>query len=128
MATLIIDEGGAGERRIRLDDGVTTVGREADCEIRLAEDEELVAPHHACFQPERERWHVRDEGSEYGTFLNDRRVTEHHLEDGDLIELGLGGPVLRFVDDGPSDEAGYADEGDPTEVRQAFEAEDGPAG
>jgi hypothetical protein len=42
---------------------------------------------------------LRDEGSTNGTFLNDRRVTEQVLRDGDRIEFGLGGPTARFEHD-----------------------------
>ena len=121
MAMLIVDEGGADERRIALEPGVVTVGTEADCDIRFPEDETLVSARHASLQPETTRWYVRDEGSRYGTLLNHRRVKEHGLADGDLIELGVGGPRLRFVATDPS--AGPAEGGPSTEARPKFGAE-----
>ncbi|MBI3655542.1 MAG: trypsin-like peptidase domain-containing protein [Acidobacteria bacterium] len=37
-----------------------------------------------------------DKGSESGTFVNNRQISEIILQDGDLIELGQKGPKVRF--------------------------------
>lgn len=39
---------------------------------------------------------LRDGGSEHGTFLAGQRVREAVLRDGDVVELGHGGPRVRF--------------------------------
>jgi S1-C subfamily serine protease len=43
---------------------------------------------------------LRDEGSDQGTFLAGEAVQEAVLRDGDVIELGPGGPKLRFRREG----------------------------
>ena len=39
---------------------------------------------------------LQDKGSENGTLVNNRPVSEIVLKDGDLIEFGAGGPKVRF--------------------------------
>src|SRR5687767_9139911 len=39
---------------------------------------------------------LRDAGSEQGTFLAGQAVREAVLRDGDIVELGHGGPRVRF--------------------------------
>jgi S1-C subfamily serine protease len=52
---------------------------------------------------------LRDAGSERGTFLAGERVREAVLRDGDIVELGAGGPRIRLVRQlGPRDTLSYA--------------------
>lgn len=41
-------------------------------------------------------YYLKDLGSRSGTFVNDIKVDEIILKDGDIIEFGLGGPKVRF--------------------------------
>ena len=40
---------------------------------------------------------LRDEGSRNGTYVNGRRITEHRLSDGDLIEVGEKGKQMALL-------------------------------
>lgn len=77
---------------------VVTVGRGAECQLRMDPDRDLdVSGRHAAFLQRPDGWHLVDVGSRNGTFLNDAPVTgEVALTDGDRIALGAAGPVLRF--------------------------------
>jgi hypothetical protein len=63
---------------------------------------------------------VKDEGSRFGTFVNDRRVTEQGLSHGDVVEFGLGGPTLRFE----SDEQAPGDDEEPITLEEVVPVPD----
>lgn len=94
-----------GSRATSIDSGTFTIGVAPDRDI-VVPGSRFVSPEHASIHLEGESWLVRDGGSVHGTFVNDRRVKEQRLRDDDLLELGLGGPRLRF-EGGPGErEAG----------------------
>lgn len=72
--------------------GAATIGRGADCDLRL--EEAAISRHHAEVVWEYVLYQVRDLGSANGTFLNGQQVLRAPLNDGDLLELGL--VQLRF--------------------------------
>lgn len=82
-------------RAISIDSGTFTIGVAPDRDIVVPESR-FVAAEHASIHSEGESWLVRDGGSAHGTYVNDRRVKEQRLRDDDVLELGLGGPMLRF--------------------------------
>lgn len=94
MARVIVRHGEEGETTVPLHGGSVTVGRDHGSDLTL--DADAVSPLHASLYEDNARWYVKDEGSRYGTFVNDRRVTEQGLTHGDVVEFGLGGPTLRF--------------------------------
>ncbi|HLA77863.1 MAG TPA: trypsin-like peptidase domain-containing protein [Vicinamibacteria bacterium] len=55
-----------------------------------------IAPRHALLTRRGGDVVLQDSGSSFGTFLAGEAVQEAVLRDGDVIELGLGGPRLRF--------------------------------
>ncbi len=55
-----------------------------------------IAPRHAVLTRRGGDVVLQDSGSSFGTFLAGEAVEEAVLRDGDVIELGLGGPRLRF--------------------------------
>ncbi len=55
-----------------------------------------VAPLHAEIRFENCEYLLRDLGSADRTFVNGGQISEIILQDGDLIEFGVGGPKLRF--------------------------------
>ncbi len=74
-----------------------TLGRSEQRDIVLT-DPSASRKHAEVFQQDG-RWYVRDFGSVNGTWVNDQRVREHALQDGDRIRIG--NVDMRFVDPAP---------------------------
>lgn len=55
---------------------------------------------HCRIEPDGERWLVVDLDSRNGTFVNGRRISRHHLRDGD--RLHVGDSVLIFTQSAPT--------------------------
>src|SRR5262245_47816499 len=73
-----------------------TLGSETDVDVVISG----VAPRHCVlFRRDRDVV-VLDSGSGLGTYLGDEAVQEAVLRDGDVLELGRGGPRLRFRREG----------------------------
>ena len=85
--------------RIQLTKDVTRLGREPEMEVALDAAAAVVSRRHAEIQRQDGQYMLVDLGSFNGTLLNDQRITSPTpLYDGDRIQLGMGGPILRFVD------------------------------
>ncbi len=78
--------------RVPLGEYVVSVGRQNDCTIVLADPN--VSRHHAEIRPYGDGYVVIDLGSTNGTKVNDVRVAEHQLRDGD--EVRFGNTVMHF--------------------------------
>jgi len=91
-------------------EGVTRIGRAAECEVCLLSD--AVSRRHASMVRRRGTWFVTDEASSQGTFLNGVRLpkgTPAPIGSGDLLRIGpwafrtvvgeLGTKAARTVDD-----------------------------
>ncbi len=78
--------------RVPLGEYVVTIGRQNDCTIVLADPN--VSRHHAEIRPYGDGFVVIDLGSTNGTKVNDARVAEHQLRDGD--EVRFGNTVMHF--------------------------------
>ncbi len=73
------------------------IGTAPECDLRFdPEADPTVSPAHAEIRFENCDFILSDTFSAAGTFVNDRMVAEIILQDGDFIELGEGGPKLRF--------------------------------
>jgi S1-C subfamily serine protease len=73
------------------------IGTAPDCTLRFsAVDDPMVSPHHAQIRFEDCSFLLSDLGSAAGTFVNGVQVTEVLLQDADIIEVGRGGPKVRF--------------------------------
>ena len=68
----------AGER--------TRIGRSPDCEIFL--DDVTVSRNHAVLVLEKGKYHVEDQGSLNGTFVNRKRIDNAPLTEGDELQIG----------------------------------------
>src|ERR1051326_8767011 len=85
-ATLkFIDASGAA-RSVSLYKSVFTIGRLGDNDLQL--DDPYVSRHHAEIAFDGENYIFRDKGSTSGSFVNNNKVTEKTLKDGDKVSLG----------------------------------------
>lgn len=72
------------------------IGSSEQAEIRLGDDRtEAVAAEHAVLSASRDGYRLRVVAP-HRVWVNGRAVTEHALASGDLLEVGEGGPLLRF--------------------------------
>ena len=72
------------------------VGRAADCDVRFdASREPKVSNHHAEFLYEDGCWFVVDTASTNGTLVEGRKVAKHRLRQGEEIQIGAGGPLVK---------------------------------
>ena len=84
-----------GERRlVRLDAGVTHIGRGLSADLRL--DENSVSRRHAIVVQDAQGVRILDDRSSNGTFVNGRRIEQVDLSDGDVIVLGR--VALRYLE------------------------------
>lgn len=71
-----------------LDSAPVTIGRSADNDMDLGDDE-FASSHHARVEPRRDGVWVEDVGSTNGTFVNGMKVTRpQKLTAGDVIRVG----------------------------------------
>ena len=85
--------------RVQLTKDVSRLGREPGMEVVLDAAAAVVSRRHAEIQLRDGQYTLVDLGSFNGTLLNDQRITSPTpLYDGDRIQLGMGGPILRFID------------------------------
>jgi hypothetical protein len=84
---LVVRSGGgrAGESFL-LEGEHTSIGRSPDCDIFL--DDVTVSRKHAVLASEGGRFHIEDQGSLNGTFVNRRRIERVDLENGDELQVG----------------------------------------
>ncbi|MBI3653750.1 MAG: trypsin-like peptidase domain-containing protein [Acidobacteria bacterium] len=75
---------------------VISIGRAADNALCFGAHERRVSSHHAQINRHGDTFLLRDLGSTNGTMINGRRVIISELNADDLIEVGAGGPLLRF--------------------------------
>lgn len=96
-ATFIHLSGSKRGRSETFDQDLIQIGTAPKSNIRFRPTRDRrVSPFHAQIRFENCEFFLADLGSAAGTFVNDRQVTEIILQDGDLIEVGQGGPKLKF--------------------------------
>lgn len=69
-----------------------TIGRAGENDMQLPDD--LVSRHHARIERQAGQLVLVDLGSTNGTFVNERRIQQHTLRDGDAIRIGRS--TMRF--------------------------------
>ncbi len=86
-------------RRFVLNEQVTSFGRDTGMDVELDASAAVVSRRHAEIRRQDEQCVLFDLGSFNGTLINGRRITTPTpLQDDDRIQLGRGGPLLRFCD------------------------------
>ena len=88
VGSLVLPDG----RRVSLAEGTTSLGRNSDCTVSLADPR--ASRRHAEVRPTGDGFLLVDLGSMNGTLVNGVAVRERLLHDGD--EISLGATVLRF--------------------------------
>jgi pSer/pThr/pTyr-binding forkhead associated (FHA) protein len=84
-----------GENKlIVLDRPITHIGRGLVADVRLEDSQ--VSRRHAILAVRGDGARILDDRSYNGTFVNGRRVTVHHLTDGDVLRFGRA--VFRYAE------------------------------
>lgn len=84
---LVIVQGRSATQFLKLGNGVTTVGRQPDCQLRIASSQ--VSRRHCQLFEKKGLLLVKDLGSSNGTFVNGKKVAEQRvLEPGDELMIG----------------------------------------
>jgi hypothetical protein len=100
-ARLLVASHGLPVAEITLNRPRMVLGRDNSCDISV--DSAFVSRYQNLFLETPDGWLLIDLNSTNGCFVNGRRVSEHHLQDGDLIAIGQH--ELRFVGPSPQTEA-----------------------
>lgn len=82
----LVVHGKANTSHLVLAATAVVIGRDADC--TLVVDDPGVSPVHARLDPYAGGWLLTDAHSATGTFVNGKRVLQHHLLPGDQIRVG----------------------------------------
>jgi hypothetical protein len=88
------------ERALYLDEVLTSIGRQRDNHIVL--DDPYVSRHHLQIRRRGNEFILFDIRSQGSTHVNGVQVKEHHLQTGDVIQLGKS--TMVFVADSPGDD------------------------
>src|SRR5262245_51493642 len=84
-------------RKIEIFKDVTRLGRERGLEVEITLEAANVSRRHAEIRHQDNSYLLVDLGSFNGTFLNGHRITGAEvLNNNDIIQLGPGGPNIRF--------------------------------
>jgi len=83
--------------------GTISLGRDSSNDLIFSSHDTKVSARHAEIKFRNDASRVRDLNSTNGTFINGQRITESDLNDGDIIEFGLGGPRIKLEFDRSDD-------------------------
>lgn len=103
--TLLEENGPRAGQSYELESGELTLGRDEGCRVRFEPGEGGVSRRHAVVKAELGGFRLIDQRSANGSFVNQERVDGAWLNDGDLVELGSGGPRLRVRVEGEAEGA-----------------------
>ena len=93
MSRLIVLTRHGSVRQVNLKGPITTIGRDPTCGVHI--DSLGVSRHHAAIRWMGNRYVVVDMASRNGTFVNQSRIRESTLRNGDAI--GVGDCKIRFL-------------------------------
>ncbi|MCB9557110.1 MAG: FHA domain-containing protein [Deltaproteobacteria bacterium] len=89
----------AGERRgqvVSAHNAPFVIGRDPRCDLAFDAQRDLLVSARHCLIARVADGYVLNDTSSNGTYVNGTKVSHHPLSEGDVIELGRGGPRLRF--------------------------------
>jgi pSer/pThr/pTyr-binding forkhead associated (FHA) protein len=86
---------GAGRRIILQPNSITRLGRASDNDVVLSDDR--ASRHHATITSNNGSFLIRDLGSTNGSFVDEVRIGEQRLSDGDWIRVGDTGFTFRLI-------------------------------
>jgi pSer/pThr/pTyr-binding forkhead associated (FHA) protein len=86
MAKIIIKFNNDVVDHVELKQGDMKIGRKPGCEIQI--DNLSVSGEHANIFTVGEDSFIQDLGSTNGTFINNKKITKHHLKNGDTVVIG----------------------------------------
>jgi DNA-binding MarR family transcriptional regulator len=91
----------SGSHRGRVDRFAETtervrIGRAADCEVRVSPADTIVSSHHAVVTLTPRGYVIQDLASRNGSMVNGQAVERAPIASGDTVQLGFGGPQIRF--------------------------------
>lgn len=95
MAKIIIKFNNDVVDHIDLKQGDMRIGRKPGCEIHI--DNLSVSGEHANIFTVGEDSFIQDLGSTNGTFINNKKITKHHLKNGDAVVIGKHS-LIYFTD------------------------------
>lgn len=102
MATIVQLHEGVAIKKFKLDKAIIRIGRDPGSDIFI--DDKVVSMEHAIVEIDSEpgggkkpAYTIRDLGSTNSTFVNDREITAHQLQNDDLIRVGWN--TFKFIDD-----------------------------
>lgn len=98
-AYLVIKSGEQAGTRVRLAKAKTRIGTQDDNDIILTDDH--IARHHALLIYDRGTFAVRDLNSLYGLYVEGKRIDEHPIAGGEMINLGKAVDVELVIDGRP---------------------------
>jgi pSer/pThr/pTyr-binding forkhead associated (FHA) protein len=85
LPVLVVEDDEGGRRRIQCPRVVTLLGGRPGCKVRL--NHRRVSPVHAALVHDGSRVHVVDLVTRYGTMINDLRIEQEWLRDGDVLTI-----------------------------------------
>ncbi len=101
------------------------LGRESVCDVVIETSAAMVSRKHAEIKNQNGQFILFDNGSFNGTLLNEQRITTPTLlKNGDVFELGIGGPKLRFVNAAEFSTSGKTQSEEQAPKTMMYKAED----
>lgn len=98
------------------------LGRSPDSDVVIPDG--LISRHHATIEQRDDGWYLVDQNSGNGTFLNDERIRDELLYDGDVI--AVGDAVITFG--APGEEGEHIPKMDATQMISAASIDGAPGG
>lgn len=94
---LTVVNGSIGGQVFELETGHLLIGRSANCSVKFDPlADKIVSSQHAFIYATEDGFHLRDNGSTNGTYLNGTQVTEARLNAGDVLTFGKDGIEARI--------------------------------